>query len=100
MPSAMAVCRLPFAEGAMSRSGSGRADRMRSSQPHDLARLRRAVGGEDDFVRPQRLAQAGQGHFIIVLQGLEKGLELALVRMIGDVTGIEQLHRQLTPLVF
>src|SRR6266850_7118088 len=56
------------------------------------------VGGEDDLVRPQGVGQAGQRHFLAGTERGEEGLELRLIRMIGDIAGVEQLHGQITPL--
>ena len=59
--------------------------------------IRGTVGGEDDFVRPERMGQAGQGHFLAQAQRVEERLELGVIRMIGNVPGIQEFHGQFAP---
>jgi len=65
-----------------------------------LAGFSGAVGGEDDFVGAQGVGEAGEGHFFSGVQGVEEGLELGLVWVIGNVAGVEHLHGEFAPLRF
>src|SRR5262245_31753952 len=58
-----------------------------------------ATGGEDHVVGGEGVGEAGQGHVASLVQGMKEGLELGLVRVIGDVAGIERLEREGAPLV-
>lgn len=64
------------------------------------AGLSGAISSEDDFVGPQRVREAGERHFFSGIERVEEGLELRLVRMIGDVARVEHFHGEFAPLSF
>src|SRR5829696_3549888 len=58
---------------------------------------RRAISRCDDAVRREPVLEARERHRLSPFERIEEGLELRLVRMIGDVAAVEHLHRQLAP---
>src|SRR5687768_17878968 len=57
----------------------------------------RILGCKDYLVSAQGVGQTGQRHLLSSAQGTEEGFELRLVRMVRDISRIEQLHRKLAP---
>ena len=64
------------------------------------AGLSGTVGRENDFVGAQRVGEARERHFFSGTERVEEGLELRLVRMIGDVARVEHFHGEFAPLSF
>src|SRR6266550_818027 len=55
------------------------------------------VGGGDDPVRREPVAEAGERHVFPLVQRVEKRLELCLVGMITYIAAVEELHREVAP---
>ena len=58
------------------------------------------VGSEDDFKGAEGFAEVCKRHVLACVEGIEEGLELRLVGVIGHVAGIQHLHGKLSPTGF
>ncbi|MPN22770.1 hypothetical protein SDC9_170154 [bioreactor metagenome] len=61
-------------------------------KPDRTTKLSGTVRGKYDFVCFDRIGEACEGHFLVLLQGVEESLKLRFIRMIRDITRIEQFH--------
>src|SRR5688572_11659464 len=93
----------PIAKAAGARVAAGTglpARRATGSMAAMRVPIRGAVGSENHFVSAHRVFEAGERHVLIPVERSEKCLKLPLIRVVGDVAGIEQLHGELTPTAF
>ena len=58
------------------------------------------VCGENDLVCPGCLFQAGQRHGLLRVESGEKRLELRLIRVVGDIPGVQRFKAQGAPGLF
>ena len=70
---------------------------MRRMLPKPITALISAPSSPSNPMSGRGLFQAGERHLSAFVEGVEESLKLSLIRMIGNITGIEQLHRKLAP---
>ena len=55
------------------------------------------IRGKDDFVAADHVSERGQWHLLPLAKRCEKRFKLSLIRMVGDIAGIEQFETHFTP---